>query len=189
MAAFRWYSGQKHYSGTYWSATVRDHVIYESRLELARLLFADFDSSVRGIVAQPFLLKAEVAGKVRKHIPDYLLTTEGGPVVRTSNRVIGCRSRWWLSRSHGPAGRWSHVGGATRCGTSHRTRVRAVAVAHRPTIAVTEQHEGGPSGPRAGGGGAAFVRHVDGTSGTGAASGSPTCARPRRPGLGGEGRR
>lgn len=32
---FRWYRGQKHYSGFYWSATMRDHVVYESRLELA----------------------------------------------------------------------------------------------------------------------------------------------------------
>ena len=32
---FRWYLGQRHYSGTYWSATQHDHVIYESRLELA----------------------------------------------------------------------------------------------------------------------------------------------------------
>lgn len=78
---FRWYKGQKHYSGIYWSATVRDHVIYESRLELARLLFADFDPAVRSIVAQPFLLKAEVDGKLRKHIPDYLLITEQGPMV------------------------------------------------------------------------------------------------------------
>jgi hypothetical protein len=46
---FRWHKGQRHYSGTYWSATERDHVIYESRLELARLLFADFDTSVRCI--------------------------------------------------------------------------------------------------------------------------------------------
>ncbi len=78
---FRWYKGQKHYSGTYWSATVRDHVIYESRLELSRLLFADFDPSVRGIVAQPFLLKTSLEGKVRQHIPDYLLLTEQAPVV------------------------------------------------------------------------------------------------------------
>ncbi|MEU3656094.1 MULTISPECIES: TnsA-like heteromeric transposase endonuclease subunit [unclassified Streptomyces] len=78
---FRWYRGQRHYSGTYWSATMRDHVIYESRLELARLLFADFDPSVRRVVAQPFLLKAEVDGAVRKHIPDYLLVTDEGPVV------------------------------------------------------------------------------------------------------------
>ncbi|CAL9517860.1 hypothetical protein SUDANB145_03754 [Streptomyces sp. enrichment culture] len=78
---FRWYSGQRHYSGTYWSATVRDHVIYESRLELARLLLADFVPSVRHIVAQPFLLKARVQGTVRKHIPDYLLLTRAGPLV------------------------------------------------------------------------------------------------------------
>lgn len=78
---FRWYKGQRHYSGTYWSATMHDHVIYESRLELARLLFADFDLSVRRVVAQPFLLKAEVDGAVRKHIPDYLLVTDEGPVV------------------------------------------------------------------------------------------------------------
>nr|WP_272923979.1 TnsA-like heteromeric transposase endonuclease subunit [Streptomyces sp. SID3343] len=78
---FRWYRGQRHYSGTYWSSTMRDHVIYESRLELARLLFDDFDPIVRRILAQPFLLKANVDGKLRKHIPDYLLITGNGPVV------------------------------------------------------------------------------------------------------------
>ncbi|MFC9247940.1 TnsA-like heteromeric transposase endonuclease subunit [Streptomyces sp. NPDC057136] len=78
---FRWYKGQQHYSGTYWSATVGDHVIYESRLELGRLLFADFAPEVRHIVAQPFLLKAHIGSKVRKHIPDYLLLTDDGPVV------------------------------------------------------------------------------------------------------------
>ena len=78
---FRWRRGQKHYSGTYWSSTVGRHVIYESRLELARLLFADFDVSVRQIVAQPFLLRAAVDRKPCKHIPDYLLVTDTGPVV------------------------------------------------------------------------------------------------------------
>lgn len=78
---FRWYQGQKHYSGFYWSATMRDHVIYESRLELARLLFADFDPAVTGIVAQPFLLKAEIDGVVRRHVPDFLLRTDAGVVV------------------------------------------------------------------------------------------------------------
>lgn len=98
---FRWYKGQKHYSGVYWAATVRDHVIYESRLELTRLLFADFDPSVRGIVAQPFLLKAVVKGTARKHIPDYLLITEDGPVVvdvkprrRLSNPVVAFTFAW-----------------------------------------------------------------------------------------------
>ncbi len=60
---------------------MRDHVVYESRLELARLIFADFDRAVQRILAQPFLLKAKVDGKIRKHIPDYFLLTDRGPVV------------------------------------------------------------------------------------------------------------
>ncbi len=51
---FRWRHGQKHFSGTYWADTVSGPVIYESRLELARLLIADFDRSMHRIVAQPF---------------------------------------------------------------------------------------------------------------------------------------
>jgi hypothetical protein len=78
---FRWYFGQRHYSGTYWSSTQGDHVIYESRLELANLLLADFDSRVRQIVAQPFMFRAGVQGQVRKHIVDYLWGTDDGPVV------------------------------------------------------------------------------------------------------------
>ena len=78
---FRWVRGQRHYSGTYWSATEAGHVIYESRLELARLLYADFDPSVNRIVAQPFLLAREINGQVRRHIPDFLLITDTGAVV------------------------------------------------------------------------------------------------------------
>ena len=78
---FRWRRGQKHYSGTYWSSTEQRHVIYESRLELTRLLFADFDPQVRRIVAQPFLLRASVERRERKHVPDYLLLTDDGPIV------------------------------------------------------------------------------------------------------------
>ena len=37
---FRWRAGQKHYSAVIGSATEGRHIIYESRLELARLLFA-----------------------------------------------------------------------------------------------------------------------------------------------------
>ena len=73
--------GQQHYSGLHWSSTEHDHVIYESRLELTRLLFADFDPAVRRIFAQPFMLRARVEGAVRRHIPDYLLLTDAGPVV------------------------------------------------------------------------------------------------------------
>lgn len=65
----------------------RDLVICESQWELARLLFADFDVSVGHIVAQPFLLKAEVAGAVRR---------------AGTFRTICCPStwgRWWWSTS------------------------------------------------------------------------------------------
>lgn len=79
--SFRWYYGQPHHSGSYWSATMSAHVIYESRLELSRLLMADFDASVRFIVAQPFLIKSDVLGVVRRHIPDYLLLTDMNPVL------------------------------------------------------------------------------------------------------------
>src|ERR1017187_9525970 len=78
---FRWHKGQRHFSGTYWSATERGHVIYESRLELARLLFADFDVSVSRIFAQPFLLTAQVEASVRRHVPDFLLLSRVVPTV------------------------------------------------------------------------------------------------------------
>lgn len=79
---FRWWrDGQRHYSGTYWSATNRDHVIYESRLELARLMLADYDTTVRHVIAQPFLLRARVNRRMRRHVPDFLLFTDTVPTV------------------------------------------------------------------------------------------------------------
>jgi hypothetical protein len=94
---FRWYFGQRHYSGTYWSATEREHVIYESRLELANLVLADFDLTVHHIVAQPFQLSATVDNEERRHIPDYLWDSDVGPIVvdvvrterMTHPRIVG----------------------------------------------------------------------------------------------------
>jgi TnsA endonuclease N terminal len=48
-------------------------VIYESRLELARLMIADFDPAVVAIAAQPFWLRARAGGRVRRHVPDFFL--------------------------------------------------------------------------------------------------------------------
>jgi len=75
---FRGYRGQRHYSGFYWSATTGSHVVYESRLELARLLLADFDRDVEGIIAQPFLVQGSDGARVRRHVPDFLLLRRGG---------------------------------------------------------------------------------------------------------------
>lgn len=98
---FRWHLGQAHYSGTYWSATESDHVIYESRLELARLMYADFDPTVKRIIAQPFQMTAHVNGATRRHVPDYLLLTETGPVIvdvkpahRLSNAKVAFTFAW-----------------------------------------------------------------------------------------------
>lgn len=98
---FRWRAGQKHYSGTYWTATEGRHVIYESRLELARVLFADFDRSVHHICAQPFLLTMRSNSVERKHIPDYLLMTDQGPKIvdvkparRLSNPDVEATFAW-----------------------------------------------------------------------------------------------
>lgn len=73
---FRWRNGQKHHSGTHWSSTMRAHVVYESRLELTRLLYADFDQDVTAVFAQPFLLTATVDGHRRRHVPDYVVLRE-----------------------------------------------------------------------------------------------------------------
>jgi hypothetical protein len=75
---FRSYREQPFYSGMYWSATMGAHVVYESRLELARLLLADFDRAVVTIVAQPFQLRARIDGRMRRHVPDLLLRDETG---------------------------------------------------------------------------------------------------------------
>jgi hypothetical protein len=66
---FRWHRGQKHFSGSFWSATEGRPVIYESLLELSWLLEADFDPSVSRIIAQPFLMTAEIDGVERSTSP------------------------------------------------------------------------------------------------------------------------
>jgi hypothetical protein len=89
---FRWHHGQAHFSGWYWAATMSRHVVYESRLELARLLLADFDPHVTAIAAQPFYLTACVDGRERNHVPDFLLVGGDGVVsvvnVKPADRLV-----------------------------------------------------------------------------------------------------
>lgn len=82
---------------------VRDdggHVVYESRLELSRLILADFDAGTVGITAQPFLLEQEG----RRHIPDFLLVDAAGLVtvvnVKPAERLARPKvDRYTLDRS------------------------------------------------------------------------------------------
>jgi hypothetical protein len=78
---FPWYLGQKNYAGLYWCATQSAPVGYESRLELSRLMLADFDATARKIVSQPFQLRGMVAGERIRRVPDYLVCADSGPLV------------------------------------------------------------------------------------------------------------
>lgn len=78
---FPWYLGQQNYSGLYWCATERAMVGYESRLELSRLMMADFDKSVKHIVSQPFRIWGRISGERLLRVPDYLVITDDGPIV------------------------------------------------------------------------------------------------------------
>jgi hypothetical protein len=51
-----------------------------SRLELARIMLADFDPAVVGIAAQPVQLCAPDGGRLRRHVPDLLLVDRDGGV-------------------------------------------------------------------------------------------------------------
>ena len=111
---FRWHRGQAHYSGLYWSATTGGHVAYESRLELARMLLADFAPQVGWIVAQPFLVEAVVAGQTRRHVPDIALIDRVGAItivnVKPPDRVSDPKvvaTFAWAGRVFGARG-WQH---------------------------------------------------------------------------------
>jgi hypothetical protein len=88
----RWRSrqGQAHPSGSYWAATMGGHVVYESRLELARLLLADFDPAVVNVWAQPCRLVATVGGIRRHHVPDFLLASPEGAATVVNVKPARC---------------------------------------------------------------------------------------------------
>lgn len=111
---FRWHQGQAHYSGWYWSATMNRHVVYESRLELARLLLADFDPRVRSIAAQPFHVAGPSGGRTRRHVPDFLLVDREGLVtvvnVKPAERLADPKvsgSLGWAGKVFAERG-WQH---------------------------------------------------------------------------------
>jgi hypothetical protein len=111
---FRWRHGQTHYSGLYWSSTTGGHVAYESRLELARLLLADFDPQVGWVLSQPFLIEATVSGQTRRHVPDFALIDRHGLItivnVKPSSRLVDAKvaaTLAWAGVAFGLRG-WRH---------------------------------------------------------------------------------
>ena len=86
-------------------------MVYESRLELARLLVADFDPAVAAIAAQPFWLRAQAGGRVRRHVPDFFLVRADEsaqlvnvkPAARLADPAVAGALEWpgRLAREHG----------------------------------------------------------------------------------------
>ncbi|MFJ7246350.1 TnsA-like heteromeric transposase endonuclease subunit [Kitasatospora sp. NPDC098652] len=142
---FRSVHGQKHYPGKYASAT-SGKVVYESRLELARLMLADMDPTVKAIFAQPCLLTSQVEGKARRHVPDYLLVFETGtarvvnvkPEDRLADPKIVEALRWpgALVERHG----WEYEiwSGADRIVLEN---VRFLSAYRRPGVVLPEEVE------------------------------------------------
>lgn len=138
--------GQAHYSGSYGSATMGGFVVYESRLELARLLLADFDPQVRGIYAQPFLMVARVSGRVRRHVPDFLLVSAAGtarlvnvkPAVRLQDAKIAGALAWpgVLAERHG----WEYEVWSGADGTVLEN-IRFLAGYRRPDVVLAAEIE------------------------------------------------
>ncbi len=99
---FRSYKGRQHYPGWYWSAALGRLVVYESRLELARIMLADFDPAVAGLAAQPFLLAGADGSRIRRHVPGLLLVgADGGVTVvdvkapsRMADPVVAAQFAW-----------------------------------------------------------------------------------------------
>jgi hypothetical protein len=66
-------------------------VVYESRLELARIMLADFDARIVAIAAQPLQLVGADGDRVRRHVPDLLLVDAAGGVTVVDVKASGRR--------------------------------------------------------------------------------------------------
>lgn len=79
--------GQRHLSGSWWSATTGGHIGYESWLERDHLTLLDHDRSVVGIASQPMWLRwINESGRSVAHAPDYFVRRADG-----NGELIDCR--------------------------------------------------------------------------------------------------
>ncbi len=88
MRQFFAWPGKRNYEGSWWSSTVRGHVVFESLLEREFLLAADYDPEIVGISAQPMaLLWPKRTDRQKSHVPDFFVRLAGG-----DGRVIDVRA-------------------------------------------------------------------------------------------------
>ena len=141
---FRSRQGQQHLSGEYWAATTAGHVVFESQLELARLMLADFDVDVAAIYAQPFRLTATVEGVTRSHVPDFLLVSVGGtatvvnvkPAGRLADAAVAAALAWPEALVIGHGWRWEVWSG---CDPVLLDNVRFLAGYRRPWVVAADE--------------------------------------------------
>ena len=81
MRGFAWRYGQRHFPGLWWSATISDHVGFESWLERDCVMLLDFDPDVVAFSSQPFWLWWTEAGRTRRHAPDFFARLRDGRAV------------------------------------------------------------------------------------------------------------
>ncbi|MFJ9523708.1 TnsA-like heteromeric transposase endonuclease subunit [Kitasatospora sp. NPDC101801] len=88
---FRWTKGGESFAGLYYSATMGDHVGYESWLERDRLILLDRDPQVVAVASQPFWLHWHDGRRQRRHAPDYFVRLADGRArvvdVRAADRL------------------------------------------------------------------------------------------------------
>lgn len=69
----RAFKGQRNFAGSWWFATTRTHVAFESWLERDHLMLLDFAPEVVAASAQPFTAVLSTSSGPRKHTPDYFV--------------------------------------------------------------------------------------------------------------------
>ncbi|CAO5184645.1 transposase [Frankia sp. AiPs1] len=78
VRSFGWPRGARSFPGWWWSATLGDHVGFESWLERDHLMLLDFDPDVVGLAAQPFWLRWHDGVRQRRHAPDFFVRLADG---------------------------------------------------------------------------------------------------------------
>jgi len=81
VRGFGSFKGQRHFAGSWWFATTRRHVGFESWVERDQLMALDFDRSVVGVSSQPFWLTLDCGPDRRRHVPDYFARLRDGSAV------------------------------------------------------------------------------------------------------------
>jgi len=88
MRRFPQWERKRHYSGHYWSQTVRRHLPFESLFERAAMMLLDREPGVVGLSAQPMTIVWPEQCEVDSHTPDIFVRYSNG-----DGEVVDARPR------------------------------------------------------------------------------------------------